>query len=339
MFKKLFFLFVGVFVSFVFLSQVLSQEPKLNLETQGNEIRCTVDGKPLFVYRTSSDSYENLAENEYKTYLSELYTPEGRNILRDSPLDHVHHHALMFAITADDVNFWEERGKDKSGVQWERSSFASFSSRESRNDNGSRQWSCQAGFSRFVDWYKPNKENVLLESRDIRATLASDLDATLLDWTSVLFMAPDRESVKLSGTHYHGLGMRFDETMDKNGKFFCDPDSTIASDNVRGDEKKTPCKWIAYTAELHGKPVTVAVFDAPNNPRPMSAFTMGESGQVFAYISATVDLEKEPIVMEDGTTPLVFRYGVAVWEGKRSTEEVEKVYRFWLDQLNRAFSL
>jgi len=105
---------------------------------------------------------------------------------------------------------------------------------------------------------------------------------------------------------------------------------------VRGDEKKTLCKWMAYTADLHGKPVTVAVFDAPKNPRPMSAFTMGEAGQSFAYISATVDLDKEPIMLEKDAS-LSFEYGVAVWEGKQSTEDVEKVYRFWLE--NRKFGV
>ena len=328
MLKQLFSLSVGVLACLVFVSSVCSQEAKLALETKGNEIHCVVNGKPLFVYRTSPASYEELGEKEYKTYLSELYTLEGRNILRDSPWDHVHHHSLMFAIAADDINFWEEFGKDKAGVQFGR--FLSYHG-TSETSSDKNQRTTNATLSQKVDWYKPDKTIVLQEDRTIHFLGESDLDATLLTWTSKFSTGPDRESVKLSGAHYYGLGMRFDETMDKNGKFFCDPDSTIAGDNVRGDEKKTPCKWMAYTAELHGKPVTVAVFDAPNNPRPMSAFTMGESGQVFAYISATVDLEKEAITLEKDK-PLTFKYGVAVWEGKKSTEEVQKVYRLWLEK-------
>jgi len=331
--KKLFFLFVGVLTCLVFALPVCSQEAKLSLETKGNEIHCAVGGKPLFVYRTSPASYEELGEKEYKTYLSELYTPEGRNILRDSPWDHVHHHSLMFAIAVDGINFWEEFGKDKAGVQFGRFPVR-LSTTESRHTNlinNESQWTANANLSQKVDWYKPDKTVVLQEDRTIQVIRESGLDATLLTWTSKFSTGPDRESVKLSGAHYYGLGMRFDETMDKNGKFFCDPDSTIATDNVRGDEKKTPCKWMAYTAELHGKPVTVAVFDAPDNPRAMSAFTMGESGQTFAYISATVDLEKEAITLEKDK-PLTFKYGVAVWEGKKSTEEVQKVYRLWLEK-------
>jgi len=43
-----------------------------------------------------------------KPYLMEWYTPGGANGLRDAPADHLHHHGLMFAITVEDVNFWEE---------------------------------------------------------------------------------------------------------------------------------------------------------------------------------------------------------------------------------------
>jgi len=230
----------------------------------------------------------------------------------------------MFAITADDVNFWEEYSKDSSGVQLAYNGFPRFLSKDNNDSK-------QGGFlQQTVDWYKPDKTIVIREERDIRVMSANDIDATLLTWTSKLAAGPERENVKLSGAHYHGLGLRFDETMDKNGTFFCDPDSTMTTDNVRGDEKKTPCKWMAYTAELDGKPVTVAIFDAPQNPRTMSAFTMGESGQSFAYLSATVDLDQEPIMLEKDK-PLTFQYGVAVWEGKKTVDEVQQVWQFWLE--------
>ena len=321
--KQLFSLFFGILACFVFTSQARSQTVIVQKE---NEIHCTVNEKPLFVYRASPGSYEKLADNEYKTYMSELCTPEGRNILRDAPWDHLHHHGLMFAIAADDVNFWEEHGKDNAGVQLGHTISFSCNADTRQINNEPIRWIANGALFQKVDWYKPDKTIVINEHRTIKVARGSDLDVTLLTWTSTLSAGPGRESVKLSGSHYYGLGMRFDETMDKNGTFFCDPGSTIVTDNVRGDEKKTPCKWMAYTAELHGKPVTVAVFDTPDNPRPMNAFTMGELGQSFAYMAATVDLEKEPIILENGE-PLMFRYVVAVWEGKKSTEEVEEVYQ------------
>ena len=46
--------------------------------------------------------------NPYKVYIRSLTTPGGLQILRDSPHDHVHHHAMMYAIGADGVDFWIE---------------------------------------------------------------------------------------------------------------------------------------------------------------------------------------------------------------------------------------
>ncbi len=308
--------------------RVWSQAPsKIEFESGGeNTVSLKVDGKPLLTYVKSPTAFDDLKVNEYKTYLSQLYTPEGRNVLRDSPADHVHHHSLMFAISADDVNFWEEMGKENAGVQ-----FAPTFAIHSNVVESDGKRIGEAVIDQNVAWFKPDKSIAIREDRTIRVFIENDLDATLLDWSSKLSVGPNRESVKLSGSHYYGLGMRFDQTMDKNGTFFCDTGSEIPGDNVRGDEKKTTCKWMAYTADLHGKPATVAVFDAPENPRPMSAFTMGQAGQSFAYISATVDLEKEPITLEKGK-PLTFEYGVAAWDGKKSVAEVQKLYQTWLEK-------
>ena len=315
---------VGFLVSLFLGTQAFSQSPKVEFKQSDDEngrvIRCVVDEKPLFTYRDSPANFEDLKENEYKTYISELYTPDGRNILRDSPADHVHHHALMFAIAADGVNFWEEYGKDKSGVQ--------FAPAFNRTAPQPPQNAPPVLWKR-VQWFAPGQKLVLNERRIIRPILDKELGATLITWRTGLSVPQEKESVELSGSHYYGLGMRFDETMDKNGTFFCDAGSKIVEDNVRGDEKKTTCKWMAYTAELHGKPVTVAVFDSPDNPQPMGAFTMGQAGQSFAYISATVDLEKEPITLEKDK-PISFEYGVATWEGKQSVDAVQKVYERWL---------
>src|SRR5437899_1829831 len=35
---------------------------------------------------------------QYKPYVAEFSAPGGRNVLRDAPFDHLHHHGLMYAI-------------------------------------------------------------------------------------------------------------------------------------------------------------------------------------------------------------------------------------------------
>jgi hypothetical protein len=97
----------------------------------------------------------------------------------------------------------------------------------------------------------------------------------------------------------------------------------------RGSERLRETKWTAYTAPIAGKPVTVAVFDDPKNPRPAVMFTMLHG---FAYISATLDLEKRPLTIE-AAGPLTLRYGVVAWDGEKSPPEVEAAYLAWIAAL------
>ena len=89
--------------------------------------------------------------------------------------------------------------------------------------------------------------------------------------------------------------------------------------------------WCAYTAMADGKPVTAVLFEGPGNPRPVLWFTMAKP---FAYLSATLNLHREPLVVEAGK-PLTLTYGVAVWDGKVKAEEIEKLYARWLELANK----
>ncbi len=45
----------------------------------------------------------------HKSYVEELLSPAGTNVLRDAPSDHLHHHGLMLAWSVNGTNFWEVR--------------------------------------------------------------------------------------------------------------------------------------------------------------------------------------------------------------------------------------
>jgi hypothetical protein len=152
------------------------------------------------------------------------------------------------------------------------------------------------------------------------------LGATLLTWQTRLEPAEGKPSIKLSGSHYFGLGMRFVQSMDGADDFFT-PAGKAVGETVRGNERLVRGKWCAYAAEVDGKPVTVAMFDSPANVRPAWWFIMAKP---FAYMSATLNLHREPLVVEAGK-PLTLIYGVAVWDGKAKADEIEKLYARWLE--------
>ncbi len=247
----------------------------------------------------------------WKPCVDQLFSPSGVQVLRDSPPDHKHHHALMFAVTVDGVNFWEENspkfGKEK-------------------HVRLCRDPSDMAAFGEDLDWVGPGSDvPLMIEHRTLSVAKPSQLGATLLTWTCRLQAPPGKDSVKITGNHYHGLGMRFVASMDQGGRFF-NADDTLG-EIVRGDERLTPTKWCAFTASAKGKPVTVALFDDPRNVRyPARMFSMLTT---FAYLAATRNEWKEPLVV-NADKPLELNYGVAVWDGEVDKAAVEKLYERWL---------
>ncbi len=269
------------------------------------------------VHRLILSYRHNGRGTEYKPYMEKLYSPAGVQVLRDSPSDHKHHHALMFALSVDGVNFWEE-SKPENGRERFRSGYVKNAPR----DNVER-----AGFVETVDWVAPAPDRtVLVERREITAFQAPDLGATLIEWRCRLEAPPGKDSAVLTGAHYNGLGLRFLKSMDSGGRFF--NSDHRQGEVVRGDERLTPAKWCAYTAKADGHQVTVALFDHPNNLRyPAKMFTMTKP---FAYLSATLNEWKEPVEVKAGK-PLNLCYGVALWDGEKDKATVEKLYKRWLE--------
>jgi len=286
----------------------IAQEP-MRIAMDANFVSVNRGQRSLLCYR-----YENVP---FKPYVQQLYSPSGINVLRDAPSDHLHHHALMYAVAVDGVNFWEEQTDP--GRQLHKR-FGDM--RIDKNDNAP-----QAGFTEQIDWINPRSRELLLkEHRTIKVGQLEDGKATLLSWQSSLAVPSGKKSMTLTGSHYFGLGMRFLESMDTGGEFL--NAAGEAGDIVRGAERLARADWCAYTAKADGKLVTIAMFGHPENLRhPTHWFTMTTP---FAYLAATLNLHKEPLeVISD--KPLVLRYAVAVWDGRIEKSKIDQLYRRWVD--------
>lgn len=266
----------------------------LQMRINDTRVSITQEGKEVLGYR--------YAGVPFKPYADVLATPSGINVLRDAPADHLHHHALMYAVKLNGVNFWEEG--QAPGVQAHQ-----------------QLDPLTAGFRETLEWRSPEGAAIAAESRTLTLLTAPDLHATLLTWASTMKPSDPAATVELTGSHYHGLGMRFLVSMDTGGKFMNANDDP--GEIVRGTELLSHGKWCAYQALADGKPVTAAMFDSPENPRPVTWFTMTGS---FAYLSATLESHRVPTKL--GTLNL--KYGVALWDGHVSREEIEAVYTRWL---------
>jgi hypothetical protein len=291
-----------------------AEEGNLRVEKDQKSFVTILDGRrPVLRYRYQS--------NPNKPYVDQLFSPSGVQVLRDAVPDHPHHHGLMYALTVDKVNCWEE---SKTGGRETGKPIAAMQS--TVHDGRGR-----AGFVQQLQWMGPKSDKPLLvERREIDMLTAADLGATLIEWRTHLETPPGKESVKLSGNFYFGLGMRFPASMDAGGRHFNADDKQ--GEDVRSNSWLTRVRWTAYTAKADGKPVTIAMFDHNDNFRHPAAFYTKE--KPFAYLSATLNQWKEPVELK-ADKPLDLRYGVAVWDGEADKAAVEKLYRRWLELSNR----
>ncbi|MEW6744927.1 MAG: DUF6807 family protein [Planctomycetota bacterium] len=287
-----------------------SAEESLQIDRAGGKAILSRDGRKVLEYR-----FEGVP---FKPYVKELCTPEGINVLLDSPSDHRHHHGLMWAVAVCGTDFWTEEPAGSVGTELSRSLEAL-----AQNAGG-------AGLVEELAWTDPQGVVVLDEKRTVRsrcgpAEAASSFAPTLITWSTRLNVPAGRETALLSGAHYFGLGLRLAPTFN-NAAAFIHPEGS-ESEVVRGDERVTPGRWCACTGAVDGHPVTVAMFDHPLNPRsPARWFTMATP---FAYLSATLNLYKVTRSIGRGE-PLDLCYGVAAWDGHRHASEIETAYQRWL---------
>ena len=115
-----------------------------------NPLRVVIDADAASIHEGSDMVLKYPYKNvPFKPYVQQLYTPNGINILRDAPHDHLHHHALMYAIAVNGVNFWEEQ---KTPGRQQHRCFCNVKSSE--HDNLPF-----AGFTEQLDWINPaNKD-------------------------------------------------------------------------------------------------------------------------------------------------------------------------------------
>ena len=288
-----------------------AEETGLKLQVDPSYVCITRDDRPLLKYR--------YGDGPPKPYVLELHSPAGVQILRDSPVDHVHHRGLMYGIFVNGIDFWSEQPNHGKQVSLER-------------QGSVRELAGGAAVCRLeekLQWVTQEAKPLLTENRSLTVmAAAADLPLTLVTWSLKLAPAEGIDKAVLTGSHYDGLGVRFVVSMDQVGRFLYS--SGEPGPVVRGTERVTPCKWCAYVAPVDGRTVTVALFDHPDNPRqPAGMFTMLEP---FSYLSATPNIWNNPLELAAGSS-LQLQYGIALWDGETAPDAIEAIYGRWLKLL------
>lgn len=251
-----------------------------------------------------------------KPYVAEFSAPGGRNILRDAPSDHLHHHALMYAIKVNGLNFWEE--VPGNGVE----RVVETSATESGGTATLRQ---------VIHWVAPQDAFVadttsaalLIEHRTLVLTMDAAARESALVWKAEFEVGKKTNDVTLTGATYHGLGMRFRQDLDK----LADHSYAGRKPDLVNRQEVSPAKWASVSFAAPDQPATLALVPHPTNARGDGMFFSMITA--FPYLSATQGLDKEPLVYHSGDK-FTLRYLVVLYPEVKSTEAVEARARRWV---------
>jgi len=271
-------------------------------------------GQPLMVY-----SFE---PGRYKPYVKELHTLGGLNVLRDSPSDHLHHHALMYGIRVNGANFWEERAG--AGVQRVVRSVKP----ELSSDPAGRP---QARFSQTIHWVIPddaflpaaNSTPLLIEQRTLTLVVDEAGQEVALHWKSQFEVGNKTNTVELAGANYHGLGMRFMEELDPLAAHL---NSGGAPDLAAGKQNVSRHAWGSVSFQGPGKSAHLVLAGHPSNAGGEAAFFTMRTP--FAYLSATQELDRTPLVYHAGDK-FELNYLVTLYPAPKTAASIDERIRRW----------
>jgi hypothetical protein len=259
---------------------------------------------------------------KFKPYVKELRTLTGQNLLRDAPHDHLHHHALMYGIKVNGVNFWEEIAG--SGVE---KPIQSPAPELSIGAGGQPQ----ARITQLLHWVRPEDAflpdtapvALLVERRVLTLTVIESEREVALEWASQFEVGRKTNAISLTGSTYHGLGVRFRQDLDPVAVHSIGGRSVDLTNNR---QDLSAARWGAVRFDSPGQAATFAMVGHSTNVRGDAVFFSMKTP--FAYLSATQGLDKEPLVYHAGDTFSV-RYLVLLYPEIRAADSLDRRAQQW----------
>ncbi len=295
----------------------LAVPPKPNVEARrdGAVVRVTASGRPVLTYQAEPGEFPRPdIKPIFKRggYLHPVFTPEGRAITDDYPVDHPHHHGIWWAWTKTEYDgrtpdFWNMG--DSTG----RVDFDSLDATWSGRVHGGL-----TATTRATDVTGGRSDVVLKDRWDVRV-YAADADAKLLmfDVVSTQNLAGATPLV-LPEYRYGGLGVR--GHVQWNGK----GDKTVfltSEGKTREDGNGTKARWVHMGGAIDGRPAGIAILDHPSNFRHPQPTRLNPDNPFFNY-SPSVAGEWR---IEPGK-PYTSRYRFLTYEGQPDRALIERVW-------------
>jgi Methane oxygenase PmoA len=288
--------------------------PAVEARRDGAVVRVTAAGRRVLTYQAEPGE---LPRPDIKPifrrggYIHPVFTPEGRAITDDYPVDHPHHHGIWWAWTKTEYDgrqpdFWNMG--DGTG----RIDFDSLD----RTWNGRIHGGLTAT-TRFTDVTGGRSEVVLKDRWDVRVYALEDSKFLVFDIVSTQNLAGNKPLV-LPEYRYGGLGVR--GHIQWNGKG--DKTAFLTSEGkTREDGNGTSARWTHMGGVLDGRPAGIAILDHPSNFRSPQPTRLNPDNPFFNYSPSVAG----NWTIEPGK-PYVSRYRFVTYEGGPDRALLERLW-------------
>ncbi len=298
---------------FVIAAAALPLVAQVKVTQQGNQkVSVEIDGKPYAEFFIGPETH--------KPYLAPLRTVSGVVVTRAYPMDasvpgeahdHPHHRGLWF--THGDVNgydFWGNEAEQKGAGKGKGDVVLKKVNKVTSGKTGT----IDATFA----WNAGGK-TLLTENR--RMTFYSDPQLRTIDFD--LTLSPD-EKVTFGDTKEGMFAIRLAAPLEEaQPRGITEPkrNGRLMNAQNKAGEKLVWGKrseWADYSGQINGKPVGIAIFDHPGNPRHPTYWHSRSYGLFATNIFGVHDFENDKtrdgsLTIQPGQ-PLRFRFRVVVHE-------------------------
>ena len=297
------------------------------VERDGDKIAVEIGGQPFTNFYFGADAP--------KPYLHPLRAPDGTVVTRSYPMDevageqtdHPHHRGVWFSH--GEVNGFDFWANEVSQRERGRKGTIALNKIEAV-ESGANRGLIRASFN----WLDTSGKALLAESRSMTfERIGQDnvvsFDITLTALVDSVHFGDTKEgtfavrmATELEEQHLRAKGIA------RTGKI-TNADGKSTEANTWG--KRSP--WVDYAGTLQGKPMGVAIFDHPSNPKFPTYWHVRGYGLFAANIFGEHDFHADEsrdgsITLANGKT-LRFRYRVVVHPGRTADANIESKYKAW----------
>lgn len=280
----------------------------------GGKLRVEICGELFTEYH-----YKDVA----RPYCYPIIGPGGVGMTRDWPMkensndvqDHIHHKGLWYAHgKVNDVDCWSEQ---KAFGKTIHQKFLEMTS-------GPKQ-----GVIRSLNkWVAADGKALCSDERTLRFQACSDM--RMIDF-EITFIASDGE-LTLGDTKEGSMSIRLPTSMSVTAKGKVAMGHIINSEGARDkDTWGKRAAWVDYYGPVNNKPVGVAIFDHPQNPRHPTWWHVRDYGLFSVNPYGIHDFEKKPagtgdLKVEAGKK-VTFRYRFLFHTGDEKEGKVAEHYK------------